>query len=64
MNAERSATTSMARAPRTMLKKRLIREIFITLSGYMASLFSVLRQPQFNSGVILTLDLLSDSEDI
>ena len=29
MKAERSATASMARAPRTMLKKRLMREIFI-----------------------------------
>ena len=33
MNAEKSATTSMASAPRRMLKKRLMLEIFIALSG-------------------------------
>ena len=65
MKAERSATTSISRAPRTMLKKRLMREVLSFMGRIRIQGGVELRISLVITGVVvLPLDLLRNAEAI
>jgi hypothetical protein len=65
MKAERSATTSISRAPRTMLKKRLMREVLSFMGRNRIQGGAELRISLVITGVaVLPLDLLRNAEAI